>query len=299
MRTRLTLLSLFFVIIATAQSYNDFCRQGLESIKQNQFDEASLCFEKAVAQSSNDREKIYALANLAYSHQVSGNLVKALDSYDKALKIAPEEITLMQQRANIYLQLDSTELALKDYNTILQHEPSNTGALLCRAHIHTDNGTFEKAWRDYNELQRWLPDNLSVQLGIATLYQKEKRYDESMMIMTGLIEANPNIAELYIARSNLERERGYNELAIMDIEKAIELDPENANHFILLSIIYEKMGKKDAAKKSREKATLLEGGCVFGYLRQTNAFSFGKNFNKIVLFIKFGCTFGKTLKQPI
>ena len=126
MRTRLTLLSLFFVIIATAQSYNEICQKGIEHIKHNNFNEATLCFEKAVTQSSNDREKIYALANLAYSHHVSGNLTQALDNYGKALEIVPNETTLLQQRANIYLQIDSTELALKDYNTILQHEPSNT-----------------------------------------------------------------------------------------------------------------------------------------------------------------------------
>ena len=263
MRTRLTLLSLFFVIIAAAQSYNEICHKGVEHIRNNNFKEASLCFEKAVKQSSNDRERIYALANLAYSHQATGNLAKALDSYGKALEITPKEMTLLQQRANIYLQLDSTALALEDYNTILRYEPSNTGALLCRAHIHTENGTYDKAWRDYRELQRWLPDDLNVRLGIAILFQKEKRYDESLMVLSGLIDENPTIAELYIARSNLERERGHNELAIMDIEKAMELDPENANHFILISIIYERMGKKDAAKKSRERATLLERNSSF------------------------------------
>ena len=148
MRTRLTLISLFFVIIATAQSYNEVCHKGIEYIKNNSFKEATQCFEKAAMLSSNNREKVYALANLAYSYHASGDIVNALDGYGKALEITPKEMTLLQQRANIYLQLDSTELALNDYNTILQHEPSNTGALLCRAHIYTNTGSFEKAWDD-------------------------------------------------------------------------------------------------------------------------------------------------------
>ena len=93
MRTRLTLLSLFFVIIATAQSYNELCHKGIEHIKNSNYNEATLCFEKAVMQSSNNREKIHALANLAYSLQASGNLAKALDGYTKALEITPNELT--------------------------------------------------------------------------------------------------------------------------------------------------------------------------------------------------------------
>ena len=257
MRTILSLTLLLIGIAINAQNYNSICQKGIKHIKNNDYGNAAICFEEALECSSGNHEKIYALANLAYSYQMQNELHKALEEYDKALGIAPNELTLLQQRANIYLQLDSVEQALNDYNELLKHEPSNTGALLCRAHIYTNTGQFSKAWDDYNRLQIWIPDNLSVRLGIAMLYQKQMRYDESLMILSDMITENPNIAELHIARSNLERELGYNELAMIDLEKAIEIDPGNANNYILQAIIYEKMGKMDAARKCREKAVVL------------------------------------------
>ncbi|MBR5593794.1 MAG: tetratricopeptide repeat protein [Bacteroidaceae bacterium] len=260
MKTILSFTLLFIALAIKAQNYNEICQKGIGHIKENDYAQAAVYFEQAVAYSSNNNEKIYALANLAYSYQMQNELQKALKEYDKALEVAPSELTLLQQRANIYLRLDSTARALEDYNRLLQHEPSNTGALLCRAHIYTNTEQFDKAWEDYKRLQMWIPDNLSVRLGIAMLYQKEKRYDESLLVLSAMIEENAGIAELYIARSNLERERGHNELAMMDLEKAIELDPDNANNYILQAIIYEKMGKKDAARKCRKKATELGAG---------------------------------------
>ena len=257
MRTYILLLFTLFTLATAAQSFNDLCREGIENIKNYEFQKAIANFEKAEATSTSKHEKIYCMVNIAYSRQMLGDLHGALKSYNEALNINNKELTLIQQRANIYLQLDSVEKALADYNTILKEEESNTGALLCRAHIYTNLGKYREAWNDYAMLERWLPDNISVQLGIAVLYQKEKKYTECMEMLDNLIKKNPDIPELYLARSNVEREQGYNELALMDINKAIELDPQNASNYLLQAIIYDKMGKKSAAKKSRDKATLL------------------------------------------
>ena len=139
MRTLVSITLLLIAIAIKAQNYNSICQKGIEHIKNNDYTSAALCFEEAVTQSSNRQEKIYALANLAYSYQMQNDFIKALKEYDKALEISPNELTLLQQRANIFLQLDSTQRALDDYNALLTHEPNNTGALLCRARPSQDN----------------------------------------------------------------------------------------------------------------------------------------------------------------
>ena len=149
MRIILSFTILLVTIAINAQNYNSVCEEGIAHIKDNNYSKAASYFEEALTYSSNNYEKVYALANLAYSYQMLNELPKALKEYDKALEIVPNELTLLQQRANIYLQLDSTRQALEDYNTLLQHEPSNTGALLCRAHIYTNTGQYDKAWVDY------------------------------------------------------------------------------------------------------------------------------------------------------
>ena len=195
MRTYILLLFTLYTFAATAQNFNDLCRKGIDHIKNYEFQKAIANFEKAESASTSKHEKIYCLVNIAYSKQMLGDLHGALKSYNNALQINSKELTLIQQRANIYLQLDSVDKALADYNTILKEEESNTGALLCRAHIYTNIGKYREAWNDYAMLERWLPDNLSVQLGIAILYQKENKYTECMEILENLIKKNPDLVK--------------------------------------------------------------------------------------------------------
>ena len=116
MRNILSLTLLFIAIAIKSQNFNSICQKGIGHIKDNNYAPAVECFEEAVAYRSGNSEKIYALANLAYSYQMLNELPSALKEYERALAIIPDELTLLQQRANIYLQLDSTERALADYN---------------------------------------------------------------------------------------------------------------------------------------------------------------------------------------
>lgn len=259
MRTFIIFLSLFFAGIAAAQDFGVLCNEGIRHLRKQQFEEAAACFEKASVKATNNNEKVYAHANLAYSYRMYGNIEKALHNYNAALEIEKEETTLLQQRAEIHLFLEHIEEALADYNTVISHEPNNTGALLYRAHIHTYNGDFSSARKDYHTVMTLEPDNDNARLGYARLYHKEKRYNECLMLLGGLIEDNPDKAEYYIVRSDVERELGHLELALIDVERAIELEPGNANHYILQSILFEKLGKKSAADNSRRKAELLGG----------------------------------------
>lgn len=259
MKYIITVISLLFASMATAQEFRTLCNEGIKHLRKQQYEEAAACFKKASAKTTNDNEKVYVHANLAFSYRMYGNLEDALSNYNTALEIEKNETTLLQQRAEIYMLLEQTDKALADYSTIIAYEPHNTGALLYRAYIHTHNGDISNARKDYHKVMTLEPENENARLGYAKLYQKEKRYNECLMMLGQLIEENPHKAEFFIVRSGVERELGHTELALMDVEKAINLEPDNANHYILQSILFEELGKKGAAEKSRNKAYMLGG----------------------------------------
>ena len=112
MRTgTITLLLLIIAAVTTAQSYNDICRKGIQYIKENNFSEATKCFEEAVGKSSTDHEKVYALANemldrvgqFMKKYQAIG---KALDNAQKAFedgekKLQPSGQSILQTCAKL------------------------------------------------------------------------------------------------------------------------------------------------------------------------------------------------------
>lgn len=254
MRYTIIILLLILAQTVSSQVFRTLCSDGIKHIANRNYKEAAECFQKATEQSSNEQERTYAFANLAYSQQMCGDLRKALKSYNSAIGNDMNRTALMSQRANILLQLDSLNKALEDYNHILEKEPTNTGALFFRANIFSETERYEEARADYIKLLSLEPDNDNVKLGLAILYKNENKLNESHTLLTLLIEDNPERAEYYIARSNVERLMGHTELALMDVEKAIELEPENGNHYTLQAILYERLGKKEAAKKSRINA---------------------------------------------
>lgn len=254
MRYTVIILMLVLTQAVSSQIFRTLCNDGIKHIANRNYKDATVCFQKATEQSSTEQERTYAFANLAYSQQMSGELHKALKSYNEAIGEKYDKIALMLQRANILLQLDSLDKALDDYNRILEKEPSNQGALFFRAGIYSDMERFEEAKADYIKLLTLEPDNDNVKLGLAMLYKNENKLNESHTLLTLLIEDNPNTAEYYIARSNVERLMGHTELALLDVEKAIELEPENGNHYTLQGILLDRMGKKEAAKRSRANA---------------------------------------------
>lgn len=254
MRNAIIILLLILTQATSAQIYRTLCNDGIKHIANRDYKQATECFLKAVEQSSTEKEKTYAYANLAYSQQMCGDLQKAIKSYDSAIGDDKSKIALILQRANIFLQIDSLEKALNDYNIVLEQEPSNPGALFFRADIYTNINEYEKAKADYIKLLSLEPDNNNVKLGLAMLYKKENKLNESFTLLTLLIEDNPETAEYYIARSNVERLMGHTDLALLDVEKAIELEPENGNYYTLQCILLERLGKREAARKSRINA---------------------------------------------
>ena len=74
MRTILSLTLLLITIALKSQDYTSICQKGIDYIKENNYAQAVQCFEEAVACSTGNSEKTYALANLAYSYQMLGEL---------------------------------------------------------------------------------------------------------------------------------------------------------------------------------------------------------------------------------
>ena len=260
MRITATLLLFFLMYPLFSQEFRTLCNEGIKNIAEHKYKDAVENFRKATEVSSNDNEKIYSYANLAYSQQMCGELEEAISNYNTAIALDKNETTLIQQRANIFMMLGNNDKALEDYNRVLEKEPNNTGALFGRANIYTNKGEVTKARSDYKQLSILEPENDNVKLGLAMLYRKEKKYNECLVMLELLIESNPGIAEYYVARSDVERELGQYELALMDINKAIELSPDNANYHTLQGILHEKSGNRKAAAESDRRAAELKRG---------------------------------------
>lgn len=93
----------------------------------------------------------YAYINLGYKQQLNGDHKKALESFNKAEELTPNDPLIYSNRAFTYLNLGDTEKAMLDINKSLKHYPSNSYAYKIRALIYLKTENKDEACKDLFE----------------------------------------------------------------------------------------------------------------------------------------------------
>ena len=101
MKITLALLLSFITLTSVSQDFGKLCSEGIRHITGKNYEKAKKVFMDATQACSNDKEKAYSHANLAYSLQMCGELEAALKNYNIAIGIVGKEGALILQRANI------------------------------------------------------------------------------------------------------------------------------------------------------------------------------------------------------
>ena len=83
----------------------------------------------------DDYRNALLYSNLAKVQEAQGHKLKAIDSYEQALAIAPLNIPILQSRANLYFELGNYKKAIIDYGKILDKSPQNIEALQASGYI--------------------------------------------------------------------------------------------------------------------------------------------------------------------
>ena len=240
-----------------AQDYTELVESGKKELEEGQYAKAAEYFQRATNAAESKSEKIYTLTNLGYAQRMSGKKESAAESYAKALAMDTASISLLTQRGNILLELDSAKEAIACYDKILERQPYNRDILRFRAGAHTAAGNYKEGKQDFIRLISTDNNDKGARLGLALLYEKDGNINDALMMLETLIEENPECPEYYIARSNIERTQKQPELALQDVRKALKLDGQNANYHILCAELLQELGHDDAALRHRRKAVKL------------------------------------------
>ena len=128
-----------------AQTYEEYVEAGVKAASINAYAEAEECSRRALQKSPDDYRNALLYSNLAKVQEAQGHKLKAIDSYDLALAIAPLNIPILQSRANLYFELGNYKKALIDYGKILDKNPRNIEALQGSGYIYQQLKDYEKA----------------------------------------------------------------------------------------------------------------------------------------------------------
>jgi len=188
-----SLLNLLLITILTASLFNG-CIDRQTSGK-NSFDIASDLNNDGVIISKDGDEK------------------KAIENFTKAIKLEPEYIDALYNRAFSYLVLGKFKKAMKDAKRIIEIEPKNPIGYHLKGMIHEDKGKNDLALECYDKAIELFPQFL------------QARYD----------------------RGKLCIDMGFYEKAVNDFNFVLYITPDNYEANYYRAVALDKFGKFDSA----------------------------------------------------
>lgn len=103
----------------------------------------------------------------------TGQLKAAMEAYQRALTLAPKNLVLHNNVANMSLALGDTTAAVRRYQMVLQQDPNMADVWLNLGVIYGNSGRLEKARKVWEKGLEYSPNNQELQAYLTKLSQME------------------------------------------------------------------------------------------------------------------------------
>lgn len=252
---------LFFILAlfcscfqVSAQTYDERITRAMDAVEKDSLYLAEQLLKDALNADPANMKNALLLSNLGTIQRRMGKNKKAIESYTLAINKTPFSITMLLNRASLYLEMDYLEQAYSDYCNVIDLDKKNKEALQFRAYIYMRRRQYSEARADYRALLEEEPSNRIARLGMVMVNQKDKRYQEALETLNLMITEFPKDVSLLKARAEIEVEMNTLDLALLDLENAAQIAPTDAEIYVMCGDIYMLQGRKREAYVAFEKA---------------------------------------------
>jgi len=194
---------------------------GYSTVQRNKFFHDRVKMWKDVVTHRPDNPRAHHA--LAHAYYDRGEYSKALDNYNKAIRIHPFFEEAYLNRGILFGKTNHPEFALTDFNKIIQINEENKKAFNNRGNLYLIMRQYDLALEDYSKA----------------------------------ISLDKTYAEAYANRGALYKIRNQNDLALADFTKALDIDPHNQAAYQNRSVFYRDIGDQKKALKDALMAKSL------------------------------------------
>jgi tetratricopeptide (TPR) repeat protein len=146
--------------------------------------------------------------NLAGVTYVRGNSALAIERYNRALELSPNNAEALYNRAIVQHGQKEDRAALKDLNEALRLDPNFVRAMLARSGLLWDAGEREAAMSDLADARRKRPDWPEPWMLEGMFLYREGKLDEARQSLETALEKDPKFNTAHIALAELEHKAG-------------------------------------------------------------------------------------------
>ncbi len=196
------------------------------------------------------------LSNIATLQRYQGKLAEAVKNYSLALDMTPHAVTLLLNRAALYVEMDSVERAIDDYERVCELDPYDTEARYSLGVLIMEQGNTKRAEDLFNEIKRINPNSGLYHEGMGLLNKRNGNYARAAELFTQVIKVQPNAqllgnrADCYLILKRLNE-------AEADIRTALEMTPDDPYLYLLRAKLNKMRFERDQMNRDIDTAVSL------------------------------------------
>ncbi len=181
---------------------------------------------------------------------------EALKSFDRALKLKPDEIDTLRDKALALRALGRAEDELEIYTKMSQLNKEDWGIWLRLGDIQLEVGDFRGAISSYDKSLELKDDLVPAYIRRAVALAFDKQSDKALKSAETATKLDPNNPEAWLIRGDVNLRAGKHRTAMKSLKKASELDPTNASVENTMGMVSYKDGRLSDATKHLKRAII-------------------------------------------
>lgn len=196
------------------------------------------------------------LSNIATLQRYQGKLADAVKNYSLALDMTPHAVTLLLNRAALYVEMDSVQRAIDDYERVCELDMYDTEARYSLGVLAMERGDTKSAEDLFNEIKRINPNSGLYHEGMGLLQKRNGNHSRAAELFTQVIKVQPSVqllghrADCYLAMKRLND-------AEEDIRTALEMTPDDPYLYLLRAKLNKLRFQRDDMNRDIDTAVSL------------------------------------------
>lgn len=236
----------YFQYIDSAQNY----------IYSHDWPEAEQWLLKAFKADPGNPSNSMVLSNIATLQRYQGKLADAVKNYSLALDMTPHAVTLLLNRAALYVEMDSVQRAIDDYERVCELDMYDTEARYSLGVLAMEQGDTKRAEDLFNEIKRINPNSGLYHEGMGLLNKRNGNHARAAELFTQVIKVQPSAqllghrADCYLTLKRLND-------AEADIRTALEMTPDDPYLYLLRAKLNKLRFQRDDMNRDIDTAVTL------------------------------------------
>ncbi len=190
-----------------------------------QYQESLLTVDRVLKISPQNADAYFMLG---MNFKEMGDTARAINSFQQSVELDPEIIESWIYLGQLQAGLGN-KIALQYFNSALSIDPENIEVLHAKADYYSDLGELENAVNTYREMVRADPQYEQSYFNMGLLYLDQDSIAKAFEQFNLLIEISPLHIRGYFYRGLSSEFMGNNEAAKRDYEQALRLSPDYQN----------------------------------------------------------------------